>query len=39
MSGSIISTGILKNKGANLLNLDQILDLKIKYITIQIIPL
>lgn len=39
MSGSIISTGILTNKGANLLKLEEILDLKIKDITIQIIPL
>ena len=39
MSGSIISTGILTNKGENQLDIEQIMDQKIKYITIQIIPL
>jgi len=39
MSGSIISTGILTNGGANLLDLERIMDLRIKDITIQIIPL
>ena len=39
MSGSIISTGILTNKGANQLDIEQIMDQIIKDITIQIIPL
>ena len=39
MSGSIISTVILTNKGENQLDIEQIMDQKIKDITIQIIPL
>lgn len=39
MSGSIISTGILTNDGANLLDIERIMDERIKDITIQIIPL
>ena len=39
MSGSFLSTGILTNKGANLLEIERISNLKIKDITIQIIPL
>ena len=39
MSGSIISTGILTNKGENQLDIEQIMEQKIKDITTQIIPL
>jgi hypothetical protein len=39
MSGIFVSTGILTNNGKKTLNIDNILDLKIKDITIQIIPL
>ena len=39
MSGSVLSTGILTNKGANLLEIERISNLQIKDITIQIIPL
>ena len=39
MSGSVLSTGILTNKGANLLEIERISNLRIQDITIQIIPL
>ena len=39
MSGSIILTGNLTNKEENQLGVEQIMDQKIKDITIQIIPL
>ena len=39
MSGSVISTGILTNKGAKLLEIERISKLQIKDITIHIIPL
>ena len=39
MSGSVISTGILTNKGAKLLEIERISNLQIKDITIHIIPL
>ena len=39
MSGSLISTGILTNKGKKLLKVEKLLDMKIEDLSIQIIPL
>jgi len=39
MSGSLISTGLLTNKGEKLLKIEKLLDMKIEDLSIQIIPL
>ncbi len=39
MSGKLISTGLLTNKGLNQLSIDSFLNKKIKALTIHIIPL